>query len=120
MDLIKALTWQSVALLMTLLGAVVALVIWGHQSLTGISTFIGAVLAALVLYRQSAAQKQAERIESNTNGSNEALRRVASDKDAQMIQMAQDHARTVAQLTAQLPQGSPLPKALVDDEHPTT
>lgn len=119
MDALKDMTLPAALVLAAVVlggfGSVVALVVWGHESLGAIAAFIGSVAGAYIAWRTAQQGKTAERIEANTNGTLSAERQEKAALQKQMTTMASEHARTVAQLTALLPAGAPLPKSLAED-----
>lgn len=117
MDALKDLRWPPALVIVAMLGTIIGLVKLG-ESLTAVGVFIAGLLAYQG-HKQAEQGKEVSEVKSYVNGNNEALRsEVARTKD-QMIQMAADHNRVVAQLTAQLPPGATLPRELTDDHLPT-
>jgi len=117
MDALKDLKWPPALVVVAAFAAVVVLYALG-AGLTEISTFISAVALAYGAHRLTSQGKSMERVEANTNGTLGALQKKLAEKDAQMIAMAQEHAKTVAQLTTQLPPDAQLPKTLTEDRPP--
>lgn len=105
MDWAKAVTWPVVILGTALCATTAVLVIWGHASLKDIGTLATTLIGAVVLLQLKATRDQASRIEANGNGHLKALQEKLDQAN-----------RTIAQMAAQLPPDSPLPKALADEE----
>lgn len=116
MDWSKIVTKEVALIAVALIAAVCILVIYGHVNLQDLGIFGSTVIGAVLLAQQKATREQNNRIEQNGNGT--LARRDAENKELkdQMVAMAQEHARTVAQLTAKLPPDVSLPKALSEDE----
>lgn len=118
MNSLKDLTWPAALVIVATLGTIVGLV-WLGQDLTAVGVVLAGLLG-LQVQRTTAQAKDTADIRAQVNGNNEALRFEVTRTKDMMTQMAQEHARTVAQLTAALPPGTPLPQSLSEpvEVHP--
>lgn len=114
MDALKDLKWPSALVIVGAFGLVGLLVHMG-QSLGTISQFMIGLAAAYMAWRQSMQGKDLGDVKTQVNGNNEALRLQVAEMSREMLKLSKEHGQVVAQLSAQLPPGSPLPRQLTED-----
>lgn len=107
MEWAKAVTKEVAAVAIAVVAAVCVLVIFGHVDLKDLAVFGTTIIGALVLAQQKTANERGARIEANGNGT---LKSMQDKLDAAN--------KTIAQLTARLPEDTPLPKALAEEQSP--
>lgn len=113
MDALKDLKWPAAIVIVAALGAVVWLVQMG-QDLTAVGLVIAGLLGVQV-HKTVQQGRTVDEVKTLANGNLAAERAQREALQAEMQQQTADYMRTIAQLTAQLPPGSPLPTSLTDE-----
>jgi uncharacterized protein YdbL (DUF1318 family) len=115
--LLNNLQWVHVALAFVLCGTVFALVRWGRQDLTTVSTFIIAVAGVVGAFYLKGVRQDSQDVKVLANGNLERKDREISDLQQKLADAQRLHTQEIAQMAAQVTAPALLPQSLVAESH---